>query len=135
MLGALRRAIDQQDGRGRCDDVDDADQRLLRHARSPGAREGEQHGGEQRESERIAVGREALRRMAEHEGDGRAERRDLRQRQIDEDDFARQHLDAEIGVDADEAHRHEERRPEKDERVAHGAAAVSAATLASNSAM
>ena len=73
--------------------------------------------------------------MAEHEGGGRAERRDLRQRQIDEDDFARQHLDAEIGVDADEADRHEERRPEECERVDHRAAASSAATLASNSAM
>ena len=74
--------------------------------------------------------------MAEHERGGRAERRDLRKREIDEDHFARQHLDAEIGVDADEADRHQERRPEECERLAHrAAAAVSASTLASNSAM
>ena len=75
--------------------------------------------------------------MTEHEGHRRAERRDLRQRQIDEDDFAREHLDAEIGVDADQTHRHQECRPEKCERLDHRAAAAdfSAATLASNSEM
>ena len=57
--------------------------------------------------------------MTEHEGDRRAERRDLRQRQIDEDDFAREHLNAEIGVDADQAHRHQEWRPEKCKRLDH----------------
>ena len=36
MFGALRRAIDQQDGRRRRDHVDDSDQRFLRHARAPG---------------------------------------------------------------------------------------------------
>ena len=38
----------------------------------------------------------------EHEGDGRAKRRDLRQRQIDKDHFAGEDLNAEIGVDADQ---------------------------------
>ena len=137
MFGALRRPIDQQNGRRRRDDVDDADQRLLRHARAPGPREGQQHGGKQGECERIAIGRHALRRMAEHEGDRRAERRDLRERQIDEDHFARQDLNAEIGVDADQAYRHQERRPEKCERLDHRVAAadVSASTLTSNSEM
>ena len=135
MLGALRRAVDHQDRGRRGDHVDHADQRLLRHARAPGAREGEQHGREQREGERVAVGCRALRRMAEHEGRGRAERGDLRQRQIDEDDFARQHLDAEIGVDADEADRHEKRWPKECDGLAHRAAASSAATFVSNSAM
>ena len=121
MLGALRRAVDQQDRRGGRDHVDDADQRLLRNARRPRPREREQHRGEQRERQRIAVGRRALRRMAEHERDRRAERRDLREREIDEDDVAGQHLDAEIGVDADQAERHQERRPQQRERVAHHA--------------
>ena len=49
MLGALRRPVDQQNGRRRRDDVDDADQRLLRHARAPGARERQQHGRQQGE--------------------------------------------------------------------------------------
>ena len=135
MLGALRRAVDQQDRGRRRDDVNDADQRFLRQARCPGAREREQHGREQREGERVAVGGGALRRMAEHEGRGRAERGDLRQREIDEDDVARQHLDAEPGVDADETHRHQKRGPKECDRLAHRAAASSAATLVSNSAM
>ena len=53
------------------------------------------------------------RRMAEHERHRRAERRDLRESQIDKDHFAGEDLDAEIGMDADKAHRHQERRPEE----------------------
>ena len=49
MFGALRCPVDQQDGCCRGNDVDDADQRFLRHARTPAAREREQHRGEQRE--------------------------------------------------------------------------------------
>ena len=113
VLGALRGAVDQQDRGGGGDHVDDADQRFLRDARRPRAREGEQDRREQREGERIAVGRRTERGMAEHEGDRRAERRDLRQREIDEHDVAGQHLDAEIGVDADEAEGHQKRRPQK----------------------
>ena len=75
--------------------------------------------------------------MTEHECDGRTKRCDLRQRQIDENDFAREHLDAEICVDADETNRHQERRPEKCQRLNHliAAAAISASTFLSNSAM
>ena len=58
MFGALRRPVDQQNGRRRGDDVDHPDQRLLRHARAPGPRERQQHGGEQSERERIAIGRQ-----------------------------------------------------------------------------
>ena len=73
--------------------------------------------------------------MAEQKRHGRAERRDLRQRQIDEDDIAGEDLDAEISVDADKAHRDQERRPEEGQCFGHrAAAATSAATLASNSA-
>jgi hypothetical protein len=46
--------------------------------------------------------------MAKHECHSRAERRDLRERQINEDDFASEDLDAEIGVDTDEAYRYQE---------------------------
>jgi hypothetical protein len=74
--------------------------------------------------------------MAEHEGNGRAERGDLGQREIDEDDIAREHLDAEVGVDTDKTHRYQEGWPEKSERLGHRAAAAStsAAMSASNSA-
>ena len=137
MFGTLRRPVDQQNGCRRGNNVDDADQRFLWDPRPPAAREREQHCCEQRERERITVGRDALSRMTEHEGDGRAKRRDLCQRQIDEDHFARQHLNAEIGMDADQAHGHQERRPEELQRIDHrvAAAAVSASTLASNSEM
>jgi hypothetical protein len=39
--------------------------------------------------------------MPEHERHRGAQRRDLSERKIDEDDVAGEHLDAEIGVDAD----------------------------------
>src|SRR5262249_32258178 len=76
-----------------------------------------------------------LSRMAEHERDSRAQRGDLRQGQIDKDHFTGQHLNAEIGVDADQADRHQERRPEGLQRIAHrvGDAAVRALASASHS--
>jgi hypothetical protein len=45
--------------------------------------------------------------MTQHECYRRAERRDLRERQINEDYVASENLDAEIGVDADKAYRHQ----------------------------
>src|SRR3954471_6908580 len=38
--------------------------------------------------------------MTGEDRDGQAERRDLRQRKVDENDAARQHMQAEIGMDA-----------------------------------
>src|SRR5450830_1787173 len=75
--------------------------------------------------------------MAEHECHSRAKRRDLRERQIDKDHFASKHLDSEISMDADKRDRHQERRPEKNERLDHhlAAADVRASTFASNSEM
>ena len=63
--------------------------------------------------------------MAEHEAHGGAERGDLGEREIDEDHPPRQHLQPEISVDADEADRDQERRPEKCEGVGHLDAAAS----------
>ena len=75
--------------------------------------------------------------MAEHECHRRAKRGDLRERQIDKDHFASKHLDTEISMDADKRDRHQERRPEKNERLDHrlAAADVRASTSASNSEM
>ena len=42
--------------------------------------------------------------MAERECQRRPERGDLRQRQVDEDHPAGEHLDAEVGVNADQAY-------------------------------
>ena len=136
MLGALRRTIDQENRDGGRYHVDHADQRLLRQPPRPLRREGQEQRGDEREGERIRISGAALHRMTEHEGDGGAERRDLREREIDEDDLAAQHLDAEIGVNPDQAERDQERRPQQLKRVAHRpACAVSAATSASNSEM
>ncbi len=51
MLGALRGPVDQQDRSCCRNDVDDPDQRFLRHARCPGPCERQQHGRQQREGE------------------------------------------------------------------------------------
>jgi len=48
----------------------------------------------------------------------RAERGDLSQRDVDEDDLAREDVDAEVGVDAREHQAHEEWRPQDREEVA-----------------
>ena len=71
--------------------------------------------------------------MPEQEGDGRTQSRNLRQREIDEDDFAAKNLDAEIGMDADQADRHDQSRPQQQQTIRHGtpAAASSAATFTS----
>ena len=73
--------------------------------------------------------------MAEHECYRRTERRDLRERQIDKDHFAGKDQDPEIGVDADQAYRHQEGWPEELERLNHrfAAADVRASTFTSNS--
>ena len=72
--------------------------------------------------------------MAEQERDCCAERRNLRQREIDKDDFAAKNLNAEIDMDTDEAHGHQKSRPEKPEYFDHRviAADTRASTLASN---
>src|SRR4029453_2453266 len=97
--------------------------------------ERQQHCGEQSECERISVSRDALGRMTEHECDRRAKRRNLRKRQIDEDNFSSQNHDAEISMDADQADRHQKRGPEELDDIDHRlvAAFVKAATFKSNS--
>ena len=56
--------------------------------RGPGAGERQQHGRQQCEGQRVAVGRKTLSGMTEHERNGRAQRGDLSQREIDEYDIA-----------------------------------------------
>src|SRR5262249_29379601 len=120
--------------RRRSDNVNHADECFLWNPRCPLAREGEKQCSEQREYKRIAIGSSALRRMTKHERHCRAKRGDLRQREIEENDAAPENLDAEIDMDADEAHGHQKSRPEKPECFDHGFAAAdaNASTLASN---
>jgi hypothetical protein len=65
------------------------------------------------------VGGEALRRVAEEEGDRRAQGRHLREREVDEDHVAREHLQAEVRVDPDEGRAGERREGQEGEGVAH----------------
>ena len=58
--------------------------------------------------------------------DRRAERRNLRQREVDEDDAALDDVHAEIGVDAGEDQAGDERRREKLENLARGPSAITA---------
>jgi hypothetical protein len=135
MFDALRRTVDEEDRNGGGDDIDHADQRFPRNAAGPSPGEGQQHRCEQRERQRISISGGVLSRMTEHECDRRADGGDLRERQVNEDDFAGEDLDAEIGVDTDEAGRYQECRPKKYDRLAHcaDAAALRASTSRSNS--
>jgi hypothetical protein len=69
------------------------------------------------------MGGEALGRMAEEEGRGRAERGDLRQREVDEDHVAAQDVQPEIRVDADQRDAGSRGQREEGEGVDHGARA------------
>src|SRR5262249_21717436 len=114
-------------------DVYHADQGLLGHACRPSAREGEHDGGKESEDTRVTIGGGALRRMAQHKCDGGPECRNLGERQIDKDHFAREQLQAEMGMDRNEACCDQERRPEQVESVDHwmGTADSSASIFAS----
>ena len=65
--------------------------------------------------------------VAEHERRRRAEGGDLRERDVNEDDLAGEHVDAEVGVDAGEDQAHEERHPQDAEEIAHRALTTIAA--------
>ena len=75
--------------------------------------------------------------MTGQEGHADAQRRHLRERQIHEDDPARQHVQPQIDVDGGEDEAGQERQPEEVEHHraagATASAAASRATLTSNS--
>ena len=88
--------------------------------RSKRAREREEHRAAERERERVPVGRLALHRVAGENRHGETERRDLREREIDEHHAAREHVQPEPRVDRRE-HESRDERPEQELR--HGTAA------------
>ena len=109
VLGPLG-LLHHQDGHGAGDRIGQADDRLLGdllvaetgHREDRRAEEGEGH----REEERPG----GLGHDAEDEPDGGAESGDLGQGQVDEDDPALEHVDAEIGVDRHQDETFGERR-------------------------
>ena len=113
MLAAKRCAVDDQHRDGGGHDVDDADHGLVGNARLTHAAHGEQGRATYGERERVPVGGRALDRMAGQEGDGDAERRDLCERQVHEDDAAGKDVEPEIDVDSRQDEAGEEGRPQE----------------------
>ena len=124
MLGAVRRAVGEQHGGGGRHRVDDADDGLLRHVAPAGSRERQDQGSEECRPEPERVGLPRVQIPAEEERGGGAEGGDLGQGDVDEDDLARQHVHAEIGVDAREHETHQEREPQEREELAGHATAT-----------
>jgi hypothetical protein len=118
MLGPVRRAIHEEHGRRGRHGVDDPDHRLLRDAALSAPGQGQDAGAQQGRAETGRVGHERLDRQVQEERDGRPERGDLGERDVDEDDLARDHVDAKVGVDARQDQAHQERRPHQGEEVA-----------------
>jgi hypothetical protein len=129
VLDAVGGAVRQQDGAGRGGSVHDSDHGLLRHAPLAAARERKHERADHRREEAGAVRLPRVKLVAEQERSGCAERGDLGERDVDEDDLARQHVDAEIRVDSGENQAHEERRPQKSQEVGEHWAARLAESL------
>ena len=117
MLGPLGGAIDHQDGGGRREDVEDADERLLSHAAGQAPARGQQQGADRGESEPIGVAGGTLNRMPGNHADGGAQRRHLCQRQIGKHDVAPQNLETEPGMDPGEDNGRRERQRRECENV------------------
>ena len=114
-LGGLVHAQHRRRGRHRVDDPDD---RLLRHGRPERPARREKRGATERERERVPVRGLAADRVPGEERERDAERRHLRERQVHEDDAAREYVEPEVCVDA----REDEARQEGDrEDVEHRA--------------
>ena len=113
MLAALRCPIDDEHRRRGGDGVDDPDDRLLRDRCPSRAAHGEQRGAAEREEQRVPVRGAALDRVSGQERDRDAERRDLREGQVDEDHAARQHVQTEIDVDSGQQEAGDEWRPQE----------------------
>ena len=97
MLAAVRVAGEQQQSHARREDEEHADQRLLLLRRAPFG-PSQQPGTEERRSDRGGLHGEAVLGDAERVGGDHAEPRDLRDREVDEDDAAIEHLHAERDV-------------------------------------
>ena len=116
VLASGRRLAHRQNRRRRRHRVGDADDRLLRNPRLLAADRREQHRAQEREGEADPVDGRPVRiaaRDRQQQGNGRPERRNLRERQVDEDDSALDHVHAEIRVDAGDDQARQERPLQK----------------------
>ena len=141
MLAALRITGQQQDAGAGCEDEQHADQRFLL-LRSAALGPGQQQSAEQRRADGSSLHRHPARGQPERHCGDHAQAGDLRDRQVDKDDAALEHLRTERHVGGQHQQPGEQRRPEDAdiERVPvqdHGlapapAAASRRATVSSN---
>ena len=114
---ALRAGLaEREDRRRRCDGVGDADDGFLRDAGVSAPDRREDRRADEREQEADPVDRRRVRIAAEprqQDRDRRAERGNLRQREVDEDDAPLDDVHAEVRVDAGDDQAGDERRREK----------------------
>jgi hypothetical protein len=119
VLGAVRGVVEDQDAGRRGHRVDDADDRLLRHAPVLAAREREHGGADDRETDGQRVGHGFAGLAAEQRGDRGAEYRHLGQREIDEDDLALDHVQTEVDVNPGDTQQGQERPEQERELIDH----------------
>ena len=113
VLGLLHRLAHRQNRRRGGHRVADADDGLLRDARLVAADGREHRRADEREDQADHVGRRAVRLDPVQRGDGSAERGDLRQREIDEDDPALHHVNAQVGMNACQNQARDKRRQQE----------------------
>src|SRR5207244_4199389 len=114
VLGLLRRLTHDQNRRGGGDDVDDADDRLLRNARlALHFRQREDGRADDREAEGPEVAHAAVDVEAGQQRHGRPQRGDLGERKVDEDDPPLHHVNAEVGMNAGQDQAGQKRQNEK----------------------
>jgi hypothetical protein len=132
VLGAFRSLAHRQDRRGRRDGVDDADDGLLRDARVRRvmrARQREDRRPRDREPQRPEVGHRIVQVVSGQVGHRGAERGDLREREVDEDDPPLHDVQAEVGVNAGQDQTGHERDHEKREDVHHFLSAATSVAM------
>ncbi len=110
MLGPLRREAGQEDHRRRRHDVGDPDDRLLGNRRVLHAREGEDERPDEGEAQREDVAGHRPVTGSEQKGHRAPQRRDLRQREVHEDDLPLDDVQTEVGVGQEDDHRRREGR-------------------------
>ena len=119
LLTTFGSAIGEENRGGRGNNERDADDRLLRHRAPAHPGQGEDGGAESGGAERKSVGGRSSGLVASNNRGNRAESRDLRQCEIDEDHTSQQNVEPHIGVKPDKDQACHERRSHELENVQH----------------
>jgi hypothetical protein len=132
VLGTLGRAVHDQDGGRRRHGVDDADERLLGNAPLLGFEKRQERRADDDGPDGEPAGGRVVQVVPEEESDRGPERRDLRKRQVDEDDAALHDVESQVGVDPRDGDAREERPKKERNRLDHGLPPASAFRIKSN---